>query len=329
MFFLKQIIRSYVTKNGALKLTKKNYVRPMHTEDFNELYNNLDMLSNIEIINLFLDSQDVGLAATRDAKNSIIDTAETLSSHLSLTKEGRLIYAGAGTSGRLGVLDCSELNPTFGWPLERSEFLMAGGLKALISPVEGAEDNAAAGNAEVKNMSLNKADAVIAISASGSTPYTVAVCEAASAAGALTIALVNNDHSPILHTADCKIIIPSGAEAISGSTRMTAGTIQKVALNMLSTLTMIRLNRTYGSYMVDVQPTNDKLKKRAIKMVSEISHVDTKTALTALDKANYNPKVAILIAMGLNLSDSTALLTQFNGNLRQALTKLKDNIYKK
>ena len=112
----------------------------MHTEDFDELYNNLDMLTNNEIINLFLDSQVVGLAATRDAKKSIIDAAEKLSTHLSLTKEGRLVYAGAGTSGRLGVLDCSELNPTFGWPLERSAFLMAGGLKALISPAEGAED---------------------------------------------------------------------------------------------------------------------------------------------------------------------------------------------
>ena len=297
----------------------------MHTEDFDELYNNLDMLTNNEIINLFLDSQVVGLAATRDAKKSIIDAAEKLSTHLSLTKEGRLVYAGAGTSGRLGVLDCSELNPTFGWPLERSAFLMAGGLKALISPAEGAEDNIAAGNAEVKTMGLNKSDALIAISASGSTPYTVAVCEAAKAAGVLTIALANNDHSPILRNADYKIIIPSGAEAISGSTRMTAGTIQKIALNMLSTLTMIRLNRTYGNYMVDVQPTNEKLKKRAVNMVSEISQVDTNTALTALGRANYKPKVAILIAMGLNLSESTALLKKFDGNLRKALSKFVNN----
>ena len=297
----------------------------MHTEDFDELYNDLDILSNNEIINLLLDSQVVGLEKTRNAKNSIIDAAEKLSLHLNLTKDGRLIYAGAGTSGRLGVLDCSELNPTFGWPLERSGFLMAGGLKALTNPVEGAEDNIAAANTEVKNMALNNADALVAISASGSTPYTVAVCEAAKAAGALTIALANNEYSPILLNADCKIIIPSGAEAISGSTRMTAGTIQKVALNMLSTLTMIRLNRTYGSYMVDVQASNDKLKKRATKMVSEISQVDTDTALNALDKAKYNPKVAILIAMGLNFSDSMELLNQFNGNLRKALTKLRNN----
>ena len=297
----------------------------MHTEDFDELYNDLDILSNNEIINLLLDSQVVGLEKTRNAKNSIIDAAEKLSLHLNLTKDGRLIYAGAGTSGRLGVLDCSELNPTFGWPLERSGFLMAGGLKALTNPVEGAEDNIVAANAEVKSMALNNADALVAISASGSTPYTVAVCEAAKAAGALTIALANNECSPILLNADCKIIIPSGAEAISGSTRMTAGTIQKVALNMLSTLTMIRLNRTYGSYMVDVQASNDKLKKRATKMVSEISQVDTNTALNALDKAKYNPKVAILIAMGLNFSASKELLNQFNGNLRKALTKLRNN----
>ena len=297
----------------------------MHTEDFDELYNDLDILSNNEIINLLLDSQVVGLEKTRNAKNSIIDAAEKLSLHLNLTKDGRLIYAGAGTSGRLGVLDCSELNPTFGWPLERSGFLMAGGLKALTNPVEGAEDNIVAANAEVKSMALNNADALVAISASGSTPYTVAVCEAAKAAGALTIALANNECSPILLNADCKIIIPSGAEAISGSTRMTAGTIQKVALNMLSTLTMIRLNRTYGSYMVDVQASNDKLKKRATKMVSEISQVDTDTALNALDKAKYNPKVAILIAMGLNFSASKELLNQFNGNLRKALTKLRNN----
>ena len=291
----------------------------MHTEDFDTRYHDLDARSNDEIIGLILDAQVAGLSATRDATVAIANAASALAARLRETSAGRLIYAGAGTSGRLGVLDGAELIPTFGWPPERGEFLIAGGLDALVRPVEGAEDNAGAGTAETGALALGHADALVAISASGTTPYTVAVCKAARAAGALTIAIANNAPCPLLDAAEHAIAVQTGAEPIGGSTRMTAGTTQKVTLNLLSTLTMIRLNRTYGGYMVDVMLTNDKLKARAVRMIREITGIDADAAQTALATAGDNTKLAILVAKGIALKDAQVLLTQHDGNLRQAL----------
>jgi len=291
----------------------------MHTEDFDTRYHDLDAHSNEEIIGLILDAQVAGLAATRDAGEAIANAASALAARLRETPAGRLIYAGAGTSGRLGVLDGAELIPTFGWPPERVGFLIAGGLDALVRPIEGAEDDAGAGAAEAAALKLGPADALVAISASGATPYTVAACKAARAAGALTIAIANNTPCPLLDAAEHAIAVQSGAEPIGGSTRMTAGTVQKVTLNLLSTLTMIRLNRTYGGYMVDVLLTNDKLKARAVRMIREIVNVDADRAQAALDTAGDNTKLAILIAKGMALDEARALLAQHDGNLRQAL----------
>jgi N-acetylmuramic acid 6-phosphate etherase len=291
----------------------------MHTEDFDARYNDLDTLSNDDIIGLILDAQAAGLAATRDATGAVAAAATALAARLRETSTGRLIYAGAGTSGRLGVLDGAELIPTFGWPPERGGFLIAGGIEALIKPVEGAEDNAGAGAAEAGALGLDNNDAVIAISASGTTPYTLAVCEAARTAGALTIGIANNAPCPLLEAAEHAIAVQSGAEPIGGSTRMTAGTVQKVTLNLLSTLTMIRLNRTYGGYMVDVLLTNDKLKARAVRMICEIARVDAEGARAALVAAGDNTKLAILIAKGIAPDDARTKLAQHDGNLRQAL----------
>ncbi len=291
----------------------------MHTEDFDRRYHDLDTRSNDEIIGLILAAQDAGLAATRDASEAIANAASALAERLGETADGRLIYAGAGTSGRLGVLDGAELVPTFGWPPKRVGFLIAGGLDALVRPIEGAEDDAGAGAAEAAALKLGPADALVAISASGTTPYTVAVCEAARAAGALTIAIANNTPCPLLDAAEHAIAVLSGAEPIGGSTRMTAGTVQKVTLNLLSTVTMIRLNRTYGGYMVDVLLTNDKLTARAVRMICEIAGVDAGGAQAALETAGNNTKLAILIAKGVALDEARALLTRHDGNLRQAL----------
>jgi N-acetylmuramic acid 6-phosphate etherase len=291
----------------------------MNTEDFDARYHDLDALSNGEIIALILDAQAAGLAATRDVTDAIATAASAIAGRLAASSTGRLIYAGAGTSGRLGVLDGAELIPTFGWPPERGGFLIAGGLEALVKPIEGAEDDAGAGAAEATALKLGKDDALIAISASGTTPYTLAVCEAARAAGALTIAIANNASAPLLDAAEHAIAVPSGAEPIGGSTRMTAGTVQKVTLNLLSTLTMIRLNRTYGGYMVDLLLTNDKLKQRAVRMICEITGTDADGARAALGTAGDNTKLAILIAKGVALDDAKALLARHDGNLRQAL----------
>jgi N-acetylmuramic acid 6-phosphate etherase len=291
----------------------------MNTEDFDARYHDLDARSNDEIIALILDAQAAGLAATRDVTDAIATAASAIAGRLAATSTGRLIYAGAGTSGRLGVLDGAELIPTFGWPPQRGGFLIAGGLEALIKPIEGAEDDAGAGAAEASALKLGKDDALIAISASGTTPYTLAVCETARAAGALTIAIANNASAPLLDAAEHAIAVQSGAEPIGGSTRMTAGTVQKVTLNLLSTLTMIRLNRTYGGYMVDVLLTNDKLKQRAVRMICEITGADADGARAALVTARDNTKLAILIAKGIGLDDAKALLAHHDGNLRQAL----------
>lgn len=291
----------------------------MNTEDFDARYHDLDARTNGEIIALILDAQAAGLAATRDVTDAIAIAASAIAARLAATSTGRLIYAGAGTSGRLGVLDGAELIPTFGWPPERGGFLIAGGLEALVKPVEGAEDDTGAGAAEATALKLSKDDALIAISASGTTPYTLAVCEAARAAGALTIAIANNASAPLLDAAEHAIAVQSGAEPIGGSTRMTAGTVQKVTLNLLSTLTMIRLNRTYGGYMVDVLLTNDKLKQRAVRMICEITGADADGARAALVTAGDNTKLAILIAKGVGLNDAKALLARHDGNLRQAL----------
>ena len=219
----------------------------------------------------------------------------------------------------MGVLDGAELIPTFGWPPQRVGFLIAGGRDALVRPVEGAEDDAGAGAAEAAALALGPADALVAVSASGTTPYTVAVCEAARTAGALTIAIANNTPCPLLNAAQHAIAVQSGAEPIGGSTRMTAGTTQKVTLNLLSTLTMVRLNRTYGGYMVDVLVTNDKLRQRAVRMIGEIAGVDANAAAAALQTAGDNTKVAILVAKGFTAADAQALLARHDGNLRQAL----------
>ena len=293
----------------------------MHTEDFDARYHDIDTRSDAEIVELILDAQAAGLAATREARDAIARAAAALAARLRDTPTGRLIYAGAGTSGRLGVLDGAELIPTFGWPPERVGFLIAGGRDALVRPVEGAEDDASAGTAEAGALALGPADALVAISASGTTPYTLAACEAARAAGALTIAIANNAPCPLLDAAEHGIAVQSGAEPIGGSTRMTAGTAQKVTLNLLSTLAMIRLNRTYGGYMVDVLVTNDKLKARAVRMIGEIAAVDADDAAAALEAADGNTKLAILVARGLAPADAQALLARHDGNLRQAMAE--------
>lgn len=291
----------------------------MHTEDFDPRYHDLDTHSNEEIIGLILDAQVAGLAATRDAGAAIAAAAAAMAARLAETPAGRLIYTGTGTSGRLGVLDGAELIPTFGWPPERVGFLIAGGFDALVRPIEGAEDDADAGTQEAAALKFGPADILVAVSASGVTPYTVAVCKVARSAGALTIAIANNTPCPLLDAAAHAIAIQSGAEPIGGSTRMTAGTVQKVTLNLLSTVTMIRLNRTYGGYMVDVLLTNDKLKARAVRMICEIADVDANGAQSALVTAGDNTKLAILIAKGVARQDAQALLARHDGNLRQAL----------
>ena len=291
----------------------------MNTEQIDKRYENLDTLSNDEIIKILINDQIDKFNLLLDFKHNISSAAAALANRLKTTSTGRLVYVGAGTSGRLGVLDSAELFPTFGWEKERSTFILAGGIEALTTSIEGAEDRGEEAVQQVKKLEINERDALIAISASGITPFTLAACDTARSLGALTISIVNNKPSPLFDAAEYPIAIETGPEPIAGSTRLSAGTIQKIVLNSLSTLTMIRLNRTYGAYMVDVNPTNKKLEERAIRMISEISLVDQNKARQSLIEAKKNPKLAVLIAKGLSADKARYLLNSCKGNLREAI----------
>lgn len=229
---------------------------------------------------------------------------------------GRLVYAGAGASGRLAVQDGVELHPTFGWPHARLLYLVAGGDAALVRSVEGAEDDAEAGR--LAGGRLDAADVLVAVAASGTTPYTVAVQAAAGAAGALCVALAGNPGTPLLAGADHPILLQTGAEFLAGSTRMAAGTAQKVALNLFSTRLMTELGRVYRGLMVHVVPSNDKLVRRAQAIVAQITGVDPAIAADAWHAADGDICLAVLMLDGHGRTAAQAMLDAAGGDLRRA-----------
>lgn len=234
---------------------------------------------------------------------------------------GRLIYIGAGTPGRLGVLDASECPPTFGTDPNLVVGIIAGGVEALRNSIEGAEDDAAAGAADLTAIKINSTDVVVGISASGRTPYVIGALEYAKEQGALTVAVACNHESRIGAIADLPIEVIVGAEFIAGSTRLKAGTAQKLVLNMISTLTMVRLGKTYGNVMVDLQATNAKLQARSARIIMAVTEVDSDRAYQELDAADGSVKIAILsILTGQSASISRERLQQHDGYLRAALT---------
>ncbi len=235
---------------------------------------------------------------------------------------GRLIYVGAGTSGRLGILDASECPPTYGVPDGMVIGLIAGGEDAVIHSVEGAEDDAAQGAADVAALDLTSADVVVGIAASGRTPYVVGALQTARRAGAATVAVACNPGSAIATAADIAIEPVVGPEAVTGSTRMKAGTAQKMVLNMLSTGAMIRIGKTFGNLMVDLHPNNDKLRERAAGMVVEIAGCTPEQARTALAGAGYDVKLAVMMAaLGLDAETARSRLERAGGVLRQAISE--------
>ena len=240
-----------------------------------------------------------------------------------LIEGGRLIYAGAGTSGRLAVQDGAELMPTFSWPPERLLLLIAGGNEALIQAVEGAEDQTEHGRALVKSHGICTEDVLIAVAASGSTPFTLACLREAKNAGALTIGVANNAGAPLLMESDHPILLDTGVEPIAGSTRMKAGTAQRITLNLLSSLLMIRLGRVYEGLMVDVQATNRKLAKRSEEMLTHLTGKSAEEARDALTRAEGSVKLAVLLLHGCALEDAKALLERVGGRLRVALAELR------
>ncbi|MEQ5809327.1 N-acetylmuramic acid 6-phosphate etherase [Alteromonas sp. NFXS44] len=237
-----------------------------------------------------------------------------------LQQGGRLIYIGAGTSGRLGILDAVECRPTFSVPDTLVMGIIAGGEKAIQHAVEGAEDNSAQGIKDVQAVNLCEKDVLVGLSASGRTPYVVSALEYANELGAVTAGIACSPGAPVLTTAQIAICPVVGAECLTGSTRMKSGTAQKLVLNMLSTASMIRLGKTYQNLMVDVNATNEKLKARAIRIVMQATDCSREEASEALDAAGHKAKVAIMMILtGNDAASAESMLSDHNGFLRRAV----------
>ncbi|HEY8006890.1 MAG TPA: N-acetylmuramic acid 6-phosphate etherase [Methylocella sp.] len=294
----------------------------MATEHVSPRFIDLDEWTPAEAVEAMWEGHLAAVACVRPAIGAIAAAVEDAVAVLG--ENGRLVYFGAGTSGRIAIQDGAELTPTFGWPRDRLVFGMAGGDAALICSAEGAEDDTAEGIRLVDDNLIGPSDVVIGVAASGTTSFTVAATERATKRGAVTIGISNNSGTPLLTAARHPILIATGSELVAGSTRMKAGTAQKVVLNLLSTGIMIRLGRVYRGMMVDMHTTNAKLRRRAERMVARIADCDSTTAKKALAQASGGIKMAVLIVLGLSAEVAAAVLTKNRGSLRQALTSMAD-----
>lgn len=263
--------------------------------------------------------QRAAVAAVESQLGAIAAAAEAAATRLG--GGGRIAYAGAGTSGRLAVQDGVELVPTFGWPPERLVYLLAGGPAALTGAVEGAEDDEAAARATVAANALGGGDVLIALAASGRTPFTCAALEAGKTAGALTIGIANNPGTRLLAGAEHPILLDTGPEVIAGSTRMGAGTAQRSALTVLSSAIMLALGRVHQGRMVAMRPTNAKLHSRAAAMVAELAGVDEAAAQAALAAGGQDVSLAVLVARGMPVERARAKLARHGGALALALAE--------
>lgn len=240
----------------------------------------------------------------------------------SIQNGGRLIYIGAGTSGRLGVLDAVECRPTFSVSDDLVIGIIAGGEHALIHAVEGAEDSEKDGINDLETVKLNSNDVVVGIAASGRTPYVIGALQYANSLDCKTVSLVCNPTSPMLDIVDAAICVQVGPECLTGSTRMKSGTAQKLVLNMLSTATMVKLGKVYENLMIDVNATNQKLRARAIRIVMQATECSQEKAKISLEQANNSAKLAtLMILTNQDVTNAQALLESSQGHLRQALGK--------
>lgn len=282
----------------------------------------LDLRSTADILQVLQSSQQRAISAVADAA-SALELAVCRAAERLRDGDGRLVLAGAGASGRLAIQDGAELWPTYGWPHERLLLRMAGGETALMRSVEGAEDDDEAARQQVIDDNVSTGDVVVAVAASGRSAWTCAWLEAAARAGALTIGIANNPGSTLLRLADCAIPLDSGAEVLAGSTRMAAGTAQKVALNLFSTALMIRLNRTYGNLMVDMAAVNRKLDGRRIRLLQGVlPDTGERAASAALAASGGWVKLAAMIVSGCTPNQGRELLAEHDGSLRLALAAL-------
>jgi N-acetylmuramic acid 6-phosphate etherase len=292
----------------------------MATEDVDSRFIDLDAWSLASAMEAMWEGQLAAVAAVGRALPAI--TAATDAAKEALGDRGRLIYVGAGTSGRVAVQDGAELPPTFAWPPERLRFIIAGGESALIASVEGAEDDVADAVKQIDDVRLSPHDVVIAVAASGTTPFTVAALQQAGTYGIVTIGVANNPGTALLTSAKYPVLVETGRELIAGSTRMKAGTAQKVVLNLISTGIMLRLGRVFRGMMVNMQTTNTKLKLRAELMVTQIAGCDQSQAAGALEQAGGDIKLATLMVLGYDKAEAEGLLASHKGNLRRVFADL-------
>lgn len=287
------------------------------TETVDPRFVDIDLWSTESAIAAMVEGQLSAVAAVQTQMRAMALAGDAAAARLS--RGGRLVYVGAGTSGRVAMQDGVELTPTFDWPGERLVFLMAGGAGALTESAEGAEDDAAAGRAGIAAAAVGPLDVVIGVAASGRTPYTVAAVGAARTAGALTLGVANNPGSALLTASEHPILLETGSEVIAGSTRMKAGTAQKVALNILSTAMMLRIGRVHEGLMVNMRISNEKLLKRGQEMVAQIAQAPLAIAAAALETTGRDIKMAVFVATGTDAGTADALLADHQDNLRAAL----------
>ncbi|MCB0044243.1 MAG: N-acetylmuramic acid 6-phosphate etherase [Caldilineaceae bacterium] len=284
----------------------------------------IDTLSSLEIVTL-INEEDAKVAeAVRQTLPQIAGAVDIIVAHLK--QGGRLLYFGAGTSGRIGVLDASEIPPTYNTPPEMVQGIIAGGESALRKSAESAEDNAEAGAALVQSLHINKKDTVVGIAASGNTPWALGAIAEAKIRGAATIGLTCNPNSKLAQAADIAIVPVVGPEVIAGSSRMKAGTAQKMVLNMLSTASMVQLGKVYGNLMVDVRPTNAKLRQRAALILQEAADVDAEIARQTLKTTDFQIKPALVMLLtGASLDIAQQLLRKNDDSVRNAVARFEQD----
>ncbi len=288
------------------------------TEQANPLSERLDQLSSLELVDLFNQEDQRTLAAIGAAREPLAQAIDAIA--VALGQGGHLYYVGAGTSGRLGVLDAAECPPTFCTPPELVQGIIAGGAAALVRSSEGLEDIAPDGEAAIHERQVNRQDVVVGITAGGTTPYVHGALRAAKARGATTVMMACVSTTQVSAEVDIDIRLPVGPELLAGSTRLKAGTVTKMALNILSTGAMVQLGKVYGNRMVDVAVTNSKLRDRALRILCDLTDLDRPAAADLLDRSGQNVKLALLMHLGqLNIATAKERLQQHQGHLRQAL----------
>lgn len=288
------------------------------TEQRNPLSTALDSLTTLDMVRLMNRLDATIPAVIAEALPQIAQTVDRIAT--TLEGGGRLFYQGAGTSGRLAVLDAVELMPTFSAPAGLVIGLLAGGDTAMMRSVEGAEDDAEQGQQDLRERNFNAKDMLIGVAASGRTLYVLGGLQYAKAVGAPTAAVVCNPASPIAAAAELAIEVVTGPEVLTGSTRLRAGTATKLVLNMLSTCAMVKLGKVYGNLMVDVQPTNAKLRQRAIRIVREITGIEEAAAAALLQEAGWQVKTAVVMGLaGIDAVEAQQRLTDSHGHVRAAI----------